>query len=323
VRELRSQADVRSVDVTGPRLHAATHEEVLAGATTDVYFLKTLDLLRRLGRADTPVVAEVFAQRAGVLCGTEEVRELLRGRRVRLFALPEGETFEAREVVLRIVGPYAAFGVFETALLGMLASASGWATAAREVSRRPERAAVVGGMDAASNVLAARLLGRAPVGTMPHAAVLIVGDTVEAARAYDAVVPEGEQRTVLVDTLQDEALEALRVANALGERLGAIRVDTPAERGGVTPELVRELRARLDLAGHSGVHIFVSGRITPERIPALAAAGADGFGVGSYVSAAPPIEMTLDLKEVDGVPVAKRGRVPGKTPNPRLEEVPL
>ena len=51
---------------------------------------------------------------------------------------------------------------------------------------------------------------------------------------------------------------------------------------------------------------------------ALAEAGADAFGVGSYISSAPPIDMTMDLKEVNGQPRAKRGRVPGRTPNPRL-----
>jgi len=28
--------------------------------------------------------------------------------------------------------------------------------------------------------------------------------------------------------------------------------------------------------------------------------------------------MTMDLKEIDGRPVAKRGRIPGPTPAPRL-----
>jgi nicotinate phosphoribosyltransferase len=341
VRELQSYQDALALQPAGGRLHSATHEEVRAAATTDIYFLKTLDILRHLGRAEAPVVAEVFAQRAGVLCGVEEVVELLRGKPLHVEALGEGEEFEAREVVLRLSGPYAAFGVHETAILGMLASASGWATAAREVKRAAgdrrvicygsrhvhpavapvmERAAVVGGMDAASNVLGAGLLGREPQGTMPHAAALIAGDTVAVAEAYDAVMPRGERRTILVDTFKDEVEEALRVAAALGERLAAVRLDTPSERGGVTPELVRELRARLDLAGHRRVQIFVSGRVTPERIPALAAAGADGFGVGSYVAVAPPVEMTMDLKEVDGRPVAKRGRLPGRTASLRLRE---
>ena len=58
-------------------------------------------------------------------------------------------------------------------------------------------------------------------------------------------------RIVLVDTFKDEAEEALRVAHALGDRLYGVRLDTPAERGRVTADLVKEVRARLD---HGGLH---------------------------------------------------------------------
>jgi len=47
----------------------------------------------------------------------------------------------------------------------------------------------------------------------------------------------------------------------------------------------------------------------------------DGFGVGSYITGARPIDFTADLHEVDGAPVAKRGRLPGITANPRLKRV--
>lgn len=67
--------------------------------------------------------------------------------------------------------------------------------------------------------------------------------------------------------------------------------------------------------------IFVSGGLYPEKIKALSEAGADAFGVGSYISSAPPIDMTMDIKEVDGKPVAKRGRIPGVTINTRLKRV--
>src|SRR5690606_16052741 len=181
-----------------------------------------------------------------------------------------------------------------------------------------ERAAIVGGADGASCILAAALAGIRPTGTIPHALVLLVGDTVAAAAAYDAVMPADEPRTILVDTFKDEAEEALRVAAALGERLEGIRLDTPSERGGVTPELVREVRYRLDAAGFGWVKIFASGGLWPERIRELAEAGVDAFGVGSYISGASPIDMTLDLKEVEGKPIAKRGRLPGLRPNPKL-----
>ena len=66
---------------------------------------------------------------------------------------------------------------------------------------------------------------------MPHSLVLIFGDTVRAAEAFDRDMPPDVPRIVLVDTFKDEAEEALRVAHALGDRLYGIRLDTPSERG--------------------------------------------------------------------------------------------
>lgn len=134
-------------------------------------------------------------------------------------------------------------------------------------------------------------------------------------------MPPGEGLSVLVDTFKDEAEESLRLAEALKERLTAVRLDTPGERGGVTPELVREVRYRLSMAGYGHVTVFVSGGLNPDRIRVLAEAGAGGFGVGSYIAHGTPRDMTMDLKEVDRRPVAKRGRLPGLTPTDRLKRV--
>jgi nicotinate phosphoribosyltransferase len=100
-------------------------------------------------------------------------------------------------------------------------------------------------------------------------------------------------------------------------------VDTPGERGGVTPELVVELRQKLDLAGYKHVKIFVSSGLDPDRIRAFREAGTpiDGFGVGSYISGARPIDFTGDLRELEGKPIAKRGRLAGRQENPRLERL--
>jgi nicotinate phosphoribosyltransferase len=45
--------------------------------------------------------------------------------------------------------------------------------------------------------------------------------------------------------------------------------------------------------------------------------------VGSYISGATPIDFTGDIKEIDGKPIAKRGRIPGLTESPRLKPVDL
>ena len=58
--------DVASVEVSPDRLPSATHEEILNGLTTDIYFIRTRDLLDHMGLLNTPVVAEVFARRPRV-----------------------------------------------------------------------------------------------------------------------------------------------------------------------------------------------------------------------------------------------------------------
>jgi nicotinate phosphoribosyltransferase len=186
-------------------------------------------------------------------------------------------------------------------------------------------AAIVGGCVGASTPAGARLAGLAPTGTMPHSLVLVIGDTVRAAEAFDRHVAEDVPRIVLVDTFKDEAEESLRVAHALGDRLYGVRLDTPSERGRVTADLVMEVRARLDLDGFGKVKIIVSGGLTPDRIFYFKDAGApvDYFAVGSYISGASPIDFTGDLKEIDGRPIAKRGRIPGLTPSSRLVRVDL
>lgn len=335
--------DVATIDVKADaRFFSASGAEIEQGLTSDIYFIRTRDLLASMNLGDTVVTAEIFSSRSGIVAGIDETLYLLRNRDLEIWALSEGEIMASKEVVMRIKGRYSDFGIYETALLGILSSSSGWATAAAEckeaavgrtvisygarhlhpaVASVMERAAVIGGADACSCVLGALLLGRAPVGTVPHTAFLIAGDTVKLAQAYDRFVPEDAPRIILVDTFKDEAEETLRVAEALGERLNGIRLDTPGERGGVTAGLVREVRARLDQAGYNHVQIVVSGGLNLERITLLAEAGADVFGVGSYISRSPAIDMTMDLKEVNDKAVAKRGRIPGITENSRLQKI--
>ncbi len=337
MQELKSVQDILEFKVEDGRIfHSATHEEIMNGATSDIYFVRARELLKHAGKENTRVVAEIFCSRGGIMAGTEEAVNLLKQRKVSVWAVPEGKEIEAKEVVMRIHGPYDEFGMYETALLGMLAQATGWATAARACNEaaggKPvfcfgarhvhpavapvmERASIIGGAENCSCILGAKLLFKEPTGTVPHAAILIIGDTVETAKLYDSVMPPTSPRIILVDTFKDEAEETMRVAEALQERLTGVRLDTPGERGGVTPGLVREVRARLDRAGYNHVKIFVSGGLNTERIALLAEAGADAFGVGSHISAARTVDMTMDLKEVDGRSLAKRGRLPGITEN--------
>ncbi|HBG08544.1 MAG: nicotinate phosphoribosyltransferase [Limnochordia bacterium] len=342
VKQIETVQQVTELEVETGRLFSATHEEIKQGLTTDIYFVKTKEILQKMGRDDAEVVAEIFGRRPGVFAGLAEVKVLLDGLGLEVWSLEEGDAFQGKEVVMRIHGRYSHFGVYETAILGILASSSGWATAARAAKEaaggKPvlcfgarhvhpavapvmERAAVVGGADGASCILGAKLAGLEPSGTVPHALFLIIGDTLEGAKAYHKFMPPQSTRSILVDTFKDEVEESLRLAACPETGLEAVRLDTPSERGGVTPALVQEVRARLDLAGFNHIKIFVSGGLDPERISVLAAAGADSFGVGSYISSAPAIDMTMDLKLVDGQATSKRGRIPGLAPSPRLQRV--
>ncbi len=320
-------------------------DAILTGDTADVYFARTQTILAKEG-LDPVVAMEIFPGRAGILCGIDEVLDLLRPAAPEVHALDEGAAMSEKEIILRIRARYSKFGLYETAILGILAHESGWATAAREivqaaaptpvvsfgarhvhpdVAARLEYAAIIGGCMTGATPAGARLAGKQPSGTIPHAMILIFGDTVKAVEAFDKWMPREINRIALVDTFHDEAEEAVRVAHAMGDRLWGVRLDTPSERGRVTPDLVKEVRARLDQAGFSNVKIVVSGGVDLERIKAFREANApiDAFGVGSAISAAPPIDFTGDLKEIDGKPIAKRGRIPGITNNPRLRKIEL
>ncbi|MCF8010648.1 MAG: nicotinate phosphoribosyltransferase [Clostridiales bacterium] len=341
-KNIQSITEVKNYTPSKERLFSADNSEITSGWTTDIYFIKSREILRNENLAQAEVAAEIFPGRAGVMAGTQEVKNLLGDLPVDVRALEEGEHFDSKEVVMQISGSYDYFSIYETAFLGILASSSGWATAANQcknsagdksvvcfgarhvhpaVAPVMERSAIIGGADGASCILGAKLAGREPMGTIPHAVMLVVGDTLKAAEVYSEIMPPESPVIMLVDTFKDEAEESLRLGESLKERLEGVRLDTASERGGVTPGLVKEIRGRLDLAGLSHVQIFVSGGVNPERMPGLIKAGADSFGVGSYISAASPIDMTMDLKEVNGRPVAKRGRIPGQTRAPRLTRI--
>lgn len=328
-----------------PSLWTASPREIRAGRTTDIYFLRTLEALKRAGKERVRGVAEVTAgelPRAwpwAVFAGLEEALALLEGKPVDVWALPEGTLFTGfdqegvRLPVLWLGGPYARFAALETPLLGVLCQASGVATQAARLKalvgerqllsfgvRRMhpaiapaiDRAAYIGGCDGVSSVRSAEMLGLEPQGTMPHALMLAVGDLREAWKAFDAAVPRGVKRIVLCDTLQDEKAEALLAAEVLGDKLHGVRLDTPGSRRGDLAAIVREVRWELALRGRGDVKVFVSGGLGEADVPRLVEAGADGFGVGTSISNAPTVNFALDLVEVEGQPRAKRGKFSGK-----------
>ena len=333
------------VKVSPPRFEIA--DSWLSGETADIYFPRTVEILKKEG-INPVATMEVFPRRAGILCGIEEVKALLAKvlpeDNCEVWSLSQGEPFDRKEVVLRIKAPYQSYGTYETAYLGILSHCSGWATAAREcvdaarsipvisfgarhvhpsVVGIMEYSAIVGGCTGCASTAGAELAGIQPTGTIPHALIIIMDSTAKATLAFDKHMPSAVPRIALVDTFEDEVRESVTVAKAMQGKLQGVRLDTPSERGRVTADLVKEVRAWLDLEGFKDVRIVVSGGLDPERIRYFIDEGApvDIFAVGSYISDTNPIDFTADLHEIAGKPIAKKGRMPGITPNPRLKRV--
>jgi nicotinate phosphoribosyltransferase len=233
--------------------------------------------------------------------------------------------------VLEIEGNYQDFCVYETAILGLLCQASGIATKAARYKKLAgnrlvmsfgarrmhpviapmiERNAYIGGCDCVSVTKSGDVIGEDPLGTIPHALIICIGSTVGSIEAFDEVIGPEVNRVALIDTFQDEKFECLNVAQAMGDKLYAVRFDTPASRRGDFYRILQESRWELDLRGFEGVKIFVSGGIKEQELPQLNSL-VDGYGIGTSISNAPVVDFSMDLVEVEGEPLAKRGKCSG------------
>jgi nicotinate phosphoribosyltransferase len=317
--------------------HIATAKEILEGKVTDIYFQRALEVLNAKDMRKS-VKAEFVVKRFpmnypwAILAGLDEALSLLSNLRVKVKTMSEGSVFYQNEPVMVIEGSYQDFAVHETAVLGFLCQASGIATKAARVrvaaGNRPvihfgarrmhpaitpmiDRNAYIGGCDGVATLAGAETLGLKPSGTMPHSMILLFGDTVEAARAFDQVIDPLVKRTVLIDTFHDEKFESIRVADALGKKLYAVRLDTPGSRRGDFFAICREVRWELDIRGFKHVKILVSGGVNEFSIKRLNEV-VDSYGVGTSISSAPVLDFAMDIVEIEGKPVSKRGKLSGE-----------
>jgi len=318
-------------------LQTASLEDIKKGRVSDVYFERTRQVLEKLN-INKHVTAEIVLKQFpveynwGVWAGLEESLEVLSGLKINVWSMPEGTIFDVNQPLLVIEGPYLEFAVYETALLGFLCQASGIATKAARcrmaagdkqvisfgarrmhpsIAPMIERNAYVGGCDGVAVVKSAELLGLEPSGTIPHALILIVGDTVAAVKAFNEIIDKKVKRVALIDTFLDEKFEALNVARALGADLFGIRLDTPGNRRGDFLSILKEVRWELDLRGFQNIKILVSGGIDEYKILQLNEV-VDAYGVGTSISNAPVLDFALDIVAIEGEPTAKRGKPSGK-----------
>jgi nicotinate phosphoribosyltransferase len=345
-------------------------ERIREGYYSDAYFNFTKDLLE--SRDHRPrVTMQVFQKKQSILGGIDEaiaVLKLCSGRHtdgggwengwdeLNVHALHEGDEIEPFETVMTIEGGYALFAHLETVYLGSLARRSLIMRNVRQVVDAangkpilfmPARhdhwlvqtgdgwsAHVAGAIGVSTDAQASWWGGRG-IGTVPHGLIAAFGgDTVEAAKAFAARYSGEMNVTVLVDFDNDSVRTAIEVADALGDQLWGVRLDT-SERlvdrslwedmgdfqpTGVNEVLVRKVRRALDEAGHERVKIVVSGGFNAERIGEFERKGVpvDSYGVGSSLLRGSN-DFTADVVLVDGLPCSKVGR--GHRPNPRLEGV--
>ena len=323
---------------------------VMVGDVADAQRSRAQTILRKEG-VNPNAVFEFAPSRDCTVCGLSEVlhllEEVLPEDDCRVWALEGGDGVQAQagEVVLRVQTAANSLLMFQSAITGVLASASGWATAAREcveasgkvrvmvsgtsylhpnLVAQMEYAAVKGGCVATSTPLGARLSDTNAHGTMTTLLIVLMGDAQSALTAMDRTMPPEVQRIARAGVLRDEVEDVMEAVKAV-DNLSGIHLRTPPERGGVTVELVKEVRAHLVQSDNENVDIIVSGGFTPAKLAAFVEAGApvDAFVVGHHVATASPISYSSEIKEMDGEPIARRGLAPGVTDNPRLEIVSL
>lgn len=319
------------------KFFTAKDEDIVGGKVADVYFVRGKKILEQLN-LNPLVYGEVTPSslpdnsKFGIFCGLEECLRLLEGLQVTVRAMPEGSMFYPGEPVFTIEGRYNDFGQYETAFLGFLCFSSGIATKAARIkilsldkpvysfgARRThpavapatERAAYIGGCDGVATVAAAELIEKKPIGTMAHAFIIAVGEPKEAYRQFDRFAEEEIPRIALIDTFEDEKFGALSAVEALGEKLYAVRLDTPGSRRGNFRKIIEEVRWELNLRGYSGVKIFVSGGIDENTVKELYDI-VDAFGVGTSISNARVVDFAFDIVEREGVPISKRGKKSGR-----------
>lgn len=241
-----------------------------------------------------------------------------------VWAVPEGSAVFANEPILRVDAPYWQAQIVETFVLNVINYQTLIGTRAARIrdvagseaalvefgTRRafsPQgamwaaRAAIAGGLDATSNVLAAVKLGRKPKGTMAHSLVMgisALADDEDA--AYNAFLRYFPDATLLIDTY-DTVAAAERLAKrveAEGMRVPGVRLDS-----GDLAELSQKVRSLLPQT-----KIFASGDLDEWEITRLLKAGAtiDGYGIGTKLVTGKPVNGVYKLVQIDGLPTMKQ-----------------
>ncbi len=221
-----------------------------------------------------------------------------------IYAVPEGTVVFPGEPIFTVKAPVIEAQLIETALLNIINFQTLIATKAAKVryaakddivmefglrrAQAPDagiygaRAAVIGGCNSTSNVLAGKMFGIPVSGTHAHSWVMNFKDEYTAFKAYSDVYPDNTLLLVdTYDTLKQGVPNAIKVFDemkAKGLKPKGIRLDS-----GDLAYISKKARDMLDNAGHTDTIICASGDLDEYSISSLKNQGAkiNSWGVGT------------------------------------------
>lgn len=223
-----------------------------------------------------------------------------------IYGIPEGTVVFPMEPLLKVVAPMMEAQLIETAVLNIINHQSLIATKASRVvyaaggkgimefglrrAQGPDagtygaRAAMIGGCDGTSNVLAGKMFDVPVLGTHAHSWIMSFDDEYTAFRTYADLYPDACILLVdTYDTLRSGIPNAIRVFRELKEEgLTLVRYGIRLDSGDLA-YLTKKARKMLDEAGFPDAVIAASGDLDEHIIASLRHQGAPitSWGVGT------------------------------------------
>ncbi|MCR5374504.1 MAG: nicotinate phosphoribosyltransferase [Lachnospiraceae bacterium] len=225
-----------------------------------------------------------------------------------IYAIPEGSIIFPREPLVKVIAPVMEAQLLETALLNIVNHQCLVATKASRVCDAAEgdgvmefglrraqgpdagtygaRAAVIGGCNGTSNVLAGKLFNIPVKGTHAHSWIMSFPDEYTAFKKYADLYPDACILLIdTYDTIKSGLPNAIRVFKEMKEagikpKLYGIRMDS-----GDLAYLSKKVRAMLDEAGFPDAVISASNDLDEHLIASLKRQGATitSWGVGTHL----------------------------------------
>ncbi len=233
--------------------------KVRKGYYSALYFNRTKEILLRKNNLKRATM-QIFQKNTAILCGVNEVTELLKigtgywkknkwidkFKELEIHHLSEGNTISPGESVMHITGPYAYFSHLESLYLGILARRTLVATNSRKVIQAARGkpiiffadrfdhflnqegdgyAAHIGGINSVCTGAQSMWWRGTVVGTIPHALIAVNnGDTLKSTQLFSKYIRD--RVIALVDFDNDCIGTSLKVASELKDKLWGVRLDT-------------------------------------------------------------------------------------------------